>query len=94
MKIFSLAGHLGMTPRLLKRGATLRTNLLIAAEGRHGVEDWFSVATFGPLAEELSKNLEIGDGVSVWGELHSHRYNGLEHVELIADGADFFSKKK
>lgn len=94
MKTFTLAGHLGATPKLESKGDTRWTNFRIAVNGREDRTDWFWVTAFGKLAEVIAEHLEKGDGLSVRGELRCNVYNEKERVELIAQEATFFGRRK
>ncbi len=91
MNTFTIAGHLGTDPKLETKGETTWTRLRVATnDGRK--TQWFWIAAFGKLAENMVKNLVKGDGVAIHGELRVNTYNDTERVELIAGTADFFRK--
>ena len=58
--------------------------------GRKGF--WFTVACFGPLAENITQKLKKGDGIAVRGELRTQEYEGREQIGCIGLEADFFPK--
>ena len=90
MKTFTIAGRLGADPELQEKDGKSWTRLRIAANGR--VTDWFTLACFGPLAENVTKKLGKGDGIAVRGELRTQEYEGKEQIQLIGLEADFFPK--
>lgn len=92
MKNFQIAGHLGATPELKTSGETTFTHLRVCANGKRS--DWFNVTAFGKLAEAITEHLAKGDGIAIHGEMRTKKYDGREYTELIAQGADFFGKKK
>ena len=92
MKNFALSGNLGLDPKLQKKDETSYLTLRIASNARR--TDWFWITCFGTLAENAAKILKKGDGIAVHGHLRSTTYNDKERIELIAENAQFFPKKR
>ena len=93
MRTFTIAGHLGTDLELKTKDETVWTRLRVATnDGRH--THWFWVTAFGKLAENMVAKLQSGDGIAIRGELRVNKHNDQERVELIAQEADFFPKKR
>ncbi len=93
MRNFAIAGHLGTDLELKTKGDTAWARLRVATNNGHDTY-WFWVTAFGKLAENMVAKLAKGDGIAIRGELRVNTHNDKERVELIAQEADFFPKKR
>ena len=94
MKNFQIAGYVGITPELKNSNDTNYTNLRGATRARNGKTDWFTIAVFDKLAENVAKHVTKGTAVGVTGELRVNKYQGKETIQLIASKVDFLGKGK
>ena len=90
MNLVALTGHLEHAPRIGTKGDVAYASFRLADKTGKRC-DCYPVVCFKGAAETAAK-LWLGARVNVSGYLRVHRFEGREHVEIVATSIDILSE--